>query len=74
VACGAAAGVAAAFNAPIGGTLFAIEEGASHWQRVLVWRTFFCAIVTAWIVAVFLSGLGGNWGHLSSLGTLMTQW
>eukprot|EP00258_Populus_trichocarpa_P019700 XP_006385193.2 chloride channel protein CLC-c [Populus trichocarpa] len=53
VTCGSAAGVAAAFRAPVGGVLFALEEAASWWRSALLWRTFF----TTAVVAVVLRGL-----------------
>lgn len=53
ITCGAAAGVAAAFRAPVGGVLFALEEAASWWRSALLWRTFF----TTAIVAVVLRSL-----------------
>lgn len=45
VTAGVAAGVAAAFDAPLGGLLFAFEEVASFWHSHLGWQVFFCCVV-----------------------------
>ncbi|KAF7288681.1 Chloride channel protein [Mycena chlorophos] len=42
-----AAGVAVAFGAPIGGTLFSLEEVSYYFPPKVMWRSFFCAMVAA---------------------------
>ena len=61
VACGTAAGVAAAYGAPNAGMLFAMEEGASYWTLKLTWRCFFCAAVTSLVGFLMVSGLPSDW-------------
>ena len=72
--CGAAAGVAAAFRAPVGGVLFALEDATSWGRPQLTWRTFFtCAVVVVTLKAAMTLCDDGACGHFGSGGFIIFE-
>jgi len=71
VAAGAAAGVAAAFGAPFGSVLFAVEEGASHMNSIILLKLFVASGVATLIVKLCSAGFATEdihipWGRLGA--------
>nr|CAD1840140.1 unnamed protein product [Ananas comosus var. bracteatus] len=66
VTIGASAGVAAAFRAPVGGVLLALESLASWWRSALIWRSFFTTAVVAVVLRFFIDIC--NSGHCGLFG------
>lgn len=54
ITCGSSSGVCAAFRAPVGGVLFALEEVATWWRSALLWRTFFSTAVVVVVLRAFI--------------------
>jgi H+/Cl- antiporter ClcA len=55
--------VCTAFSSPIGGILFALEEGASYWAPSLTWKTFWSSMV-ALVTLYCLNTVGSAFGKV----------
>lgn len=72
ITCGSSSGVCAAFRAPVGGVLFALEEVATWWRSALLWRTFFSTAVVVVVLRAFMEICkSGNCGLFGQGGLVM---
>ena len=71
VSGGAAAGVAAAFGAPVGGILFSFEEASSFWSTPLTWKVFLCSCLSTFSLNFCKSSYNGNPDTMDNPGLLV---
>lgn len=72
ITCGASSGVCAAFRAPVGGVLFALEEVATWWRSALLWRTFFSTATVVVVLRGFIEVCrGGRCGMFGEGGLIL---
>merc|ERR1712226_1286499 len=58
---GAAAGIATAFNSPMGGILYLFEEvTVTNWAPELTFRTFCCSVLATFFARLLLHFFGGE--------------
>ena len=67
VTAGSAAGVGAAFGAPVGGLLFAVEEVGSFWNLEMTVMVFICAAVAPWVLQILQHPSQWRTGQVSGL-------
>jgi H+/Cl- antiporter ClcA len=73
IACaGAAAGVAAAFGSPIGGTLFIYEVSnpSTFWSFGLTWKIFFCSSISTFVLNILSCLRSGQDVSITNAGIL----
>ena len=72
MSAGSSGGVAAAFGAPIGGTLFTYEisKPTTFWTFSMLWRVFFTAAVSVFTLGILQSLKSGAVLSLSNSATL----